>query len=210
VDFKKELSELAALGKRAAALKKPDRELYVQVRELKRPIQFANPIVDFDGVLFVDMPFPQGSEWPHETRHRLGYMAVPGARLLILEGLSPAGHLRQLMPKAPLHGSFWRPDLSWDAKQVLFCFKPHNEKAFHLYEINADGTGLRQLTDGIYDDLDPSTCPTRSTSSSPPPAATPTSAACPRPTHLSSPGRSATGATSTSSRGATSRSTRRR
>ena len=37
----------------------------------------------------------------------------------------------------------------------MFCFKPHNEKSFHLYEINVDGTGLVQLTDGPYDDLDP-------------------------------------------------------
>ncbi len=87
-------------------------------------------------------------------------MAVPGGRLLVLEGLTPQGHLRQLMPQAPLHGSFWRPDLSYDARQVLFCFKPHNEKAFHLYEINLDGTGLVQLTDGPYDDLDPIYLPT--------------------------------------------------
>ncbi|MCH5374684.1 MAG: hypothetical protein JJ992_11970, partial [Planctomycetes bacterium] len=42
-----------------------------------------------------------------------------------------------------------------DADRVLFCFKPHNEKSFHLYEIRIDGDGLVQLTDGPYDDLDP-------------------------------------------------------
>ncbi|MFC1805738.1 LamG-like jellyroll fold domain-containing protein [Planctomycetota bacterium] len=155
VDFAKDLAALTELEKQAAALKKDDRALYLKVREVKRRIQFANPAVNFDKALFVDMPFPAGSEWPHETRHRLGYMAVPGARLLVLEGLSPSGHLRQLMPQPPLHGSFWRPDVSWDGTQVVFCFKPHNEKSFHLYEINADGSGLHQLTGGIYDDFDP-------------------------------------------------------
>jgi nitrite reductase/ring-hydroxylating ferredoxin subunit len=29
-------------------------------------------------------------------------MAVPGGRLLLLEGLGPEGHLRQLAPQAPL------------------------------------------------------------------------------------------------------------
>jgi len=146
---------LADLERRAAAVAAPDPALYFQVREQKRPLMFANPAVDFNQVLLVDMPFPQGSEWRHETRHRLGYMAVPGGRLLVLEGLAPDGRLRQLMPQAPLHGSFWRPDLSRDAKRVLACFKPHNEKSFHLYEINVDGTGCRQITDGPYDDLDP-------------------------------------------------------
>ncbi len=149
------LGELSDLEGRARALTAPDRALYFAVREVKRRIMFSNPVVDFDRVLFVDMPFPQGSEWQHETRHRLGYMAVPGGRLMVLEGLGPAGRLRQLMPQAPLHGAFWRPDLSWDATRVLFCFKPHNEKSFHVYEIGIDGSGLRQITDGLYDDLDP-------------------------------------------------------
>ncbi len=155
IDFSKELAALERLEKQAALLSGPDQKLYFEVREVKREIAFKNPAVDFDKVLFVDMPFPAGSEWPHQTRHRLGYMAVPGGRLLTLEGLSPAGKLKQLMPQPPLHGSFWRPDLSFDAHKVLFCFKPHNEKAFHLFEIGADGTGLTQLTSGPFDDLDP-------------------------------------------------------
>ncbi len=155
LDFSAELAQLAEFEKKAAALTAPDRELYFAVREVKRGMMFRNPVIDFDRVLLVDMPFPQGSEWPHETRHRLGYMAVPGGKLVVLEGLSPGGKVTQLMPQAPLHGSFWRPDVSWDARKVVFCFKPHNEKSFHLYEINVDGTGLVQLTDGPYDDFDP-------------------------------------------------------
>lgn len=153
VDFSKELAELKALEAQVAG--GIDESLYFAVRRVKRKIMFANPVIDFDKVLFVDIPFPQGSEWPHETRHRLGYMAVPGGRLLILDGLSPAGHLTKLMPTEPLHGTFWRPDLSFDAQRVLFSFHPANEKNFHLYEINIDGSGLRQITEGIYDDVDP-------------------------------------------------------
>jgi len=149
------LAELELCEGAVGALTGPSPELYFRVRAAKRRIAFANPALDFTRVLFVDMPYPQGSEWPHETRHRLGYMAVPGARLMVLDGLSPDGVPTQLMPKAPLHGSFWRPDVSFDGQRVLFCFKPHNEKSFHLYEINADGTGLKQLTEGPYDDLDP-------------------------------------------------------
>ena len=155
VDFTEEHDALERLEGRLFALLKDDAELYFAVRQLKRKIMFANPVVDFDRILFVDMPYPAGGEWRHETRHQLGYQAVPGARLQILEGLSPEGHLTQLMPQAPLHGSFWRPDVSYDGKRVVFCFKPHNEKAFHLYEINVDGSGLRQITDGIFDDFDP-------------------------------------------------------
>ncbi|UCE47741.1 MAG: hypothetical protein JSW47_19350, partial [Phycisphaerales bacterium] len=153
INFSEELAELRALE--AAMADSSDEQLFYAVRSIKRRIMFADPVVDFDGVLFIDIPFPAGSEWPHETRHRLGYMAVPGGRLLTLKGLSPAGHLTKLMPVEPLHGTFWRPDLSFDAKRVLFSFHPANEKNFHVYEINIDGSGLRQVTDGIYDDVDP-------------------------------------------------------
>ncbi len=170
VDFMPELAELRDLEKQLASslaaapayaanntpsAAESNRELYFRVRAVKRAIAFKNPVIDFNKVLFIDSPYPQGSEWQHETRHRLGYMAVPGGRLLVLEGLSPGGKLTQLAPRPPLHGSFWRPDLSYDAQRVVFCFKPHNEKSFHLYEVNVDGSGLTQLTDGIYDDLDP-------------------------------------------------------
>jgi len=155
VSFAEQLEALDRLQKRAEALEGEDAELYFAVRVLKRSIVLANPVLDFDRILMVDMPYPQGKEWRHETRHRLGYMAVPGGKLVILEGLGPGGKVRKLMPQEPLHGSFWRPDVSYDAQKVLFCFKPHNEKAFHLYEINVDGTGLTQLTDGPYDDFDP-------------------------------------------------------
>ncbi len=127
--------------------------LYYKVREAKRRIVFKNPAVDFERVLFIDNPYPQGAEWPHQARHRNGMMAVPGGRLLVLDGLHPGGTIRKLAPETP--GSFWRPDLSFDAQRVLFCFWAEGERSFHLYEINLDGTGLRQLTFGEYDDIDP-------------------------------------------------------
>jgi len=161
-DLSAELAELDLLEKRldgvdgdashAGGLSTPE-ELYLAVRRLKRRLMFSNPVVDFSQVLLVDSPYPQGAEWPHQARHRNGMMAVPGGRLLVLEGLHPGGHVRKLAPERP--GSFWRPDLSFDARRVLFCYKAHDEKSFHLYEVNLDGSGLRQLTFGPYDDIDP-------------------------------------------------------
>ncbi len=130
------------------------RAIYYSVRQVKRNILFANPVLDFTQLLLIDQPLPQGPESRHEAIHRMGIMAVPGGRLLVLDGLHPGGRLRQLAPQEK-PGSFWRPDLSFDAKKVLFCYKPHDEKSFHLYETNLDGSGLRQLTDSDYDDVDP-------------------------------------------------------
>jgi len=129
------------------------RDLYLAVRRAKRAIAFKNPVVDFSQLLFIDQPYPTGPETRHEAIHRMGIWATPGGRLMVLDGLHPGGSVRKLAPEKP--GSFWRPDLSFDAKRVLFCYKAHGEKSFHLYEIGLDGSGLRQLTTGDYDDADP-------------------------------------------------------
>ena len=136
-----------------AAVEPALKELYFAVRRVKRSILFKNPMLDFTQLLFIDQPLPQGPESIHEAIHRMGIMAVPGGRLVVLDGLHPGGKVRSLAPDKP--GSFWRPDLSFDARKVVFCFKPQAEKSFHLYEMNLDGSGLKQLTDSEYDDIDP-------------------------------------------------------
>lgn len=150
-----ELDSLAVAATQPNLSAEKTKDLYLAIRRIRRVLMLKNPAINFTQLLMVDMPYPAGREWQHETRHRLGYMAVPGGQLLVVDGLSLEGKVRRLMPQVPLHGSFWRPDLSFDGQRVLFCFKPHNEKSFHLYEINLDGSGLRQLTSGIYDDFDP-------------------------------------------------------
>ena len=157
-DLKGDLDELEKLQSQLTKSKNDFseaklRQLYLAVRSVKRRIVFKNPVVDFSKVIFIDNPYPRGAEWPHQARHRNGMMAVPGGRLLLLDGLGPGGKIRKLAPEKP--GSFWKPDLSFDAKKVLYCCKPHDEESFHLYEINIDGSGLRQLTFGPYDDIDP-------------------------------------------------------
>ncbi|MHC4620029.1 MAG: hypothetical protein ACYTEQ_19965, partial [Planctomycetota bacterium] len=144
--LKSELEGLERLAKQAGRLVGDAgdgraRRLYFQVRRVKRRIMFKNPVVDFSKVfskvIFIDNAYPRGSEWKHQARHRNGMMAVPGGRLLVLDGLGPAGKVRKLAPEKP--GGFWRPDLSFDAQKVLFCYKAHDERSFHLYEINIDG-----------------------------------------------------------------------
>lgn len=131
----------------------PARDLYLAVRQVKRQVWLKSPSVRMPGVVFIDQPNPAGSEWQHQARHRNGMMAMPGGRLLALHGLDPGSPITQLAPARP--GAFWRPDVSFDGRKVLFCYKPATDPAFHLYEVGVDGKGLRQLTSGPYDDIDP-------------------------------------------------------
>ena len=51
------------------------------------------------------------------------------------------------------------PQLHYDGGKILFSYRKEGSLAFHLYEINVDGTGLKQLTDGPDDDLEPTYVP---------------------------------------------------
>jgi Tol biopolymer transport system component len=43
----------------------------------------------------------------------------------------------------------------YDAQKVLFSYLPAGKRHYNLFEINIDGTGLRQLTFGDWDDIEP-------------------------------------------------------
>ncbi len=155
------LAELKVLERRLAetpATEALAREIYLAVRRVKREIVMRNPLLDFDEILLIDNPYPNSGkghasgEWIHEALHRNGFMATDGGKLLIT-GLNPGDLKRNLLPEQK--GSFWRPDLSFDAQKILLSYRPEGERSFHLYEVNANGTGLVQLTRGDYDDLDP-------------------------------------------------------
>ena len=133
-------------------------ELYRAVRVVKRRIMLQHPEIDFDEVVFVDVPYTRGREWQHESRYRSSMCAAHGGELAVLKGLSPDGQVRRLAP-AEGKAALLRPDVAYDGKSVLFCMKPEAQKTYHLYEIGVDGKGLRQITSGGYSDLDPAYLP---------------------------------------------------
>ncbi len=67
------------------------------------------------------------------------------------------GKLRVLLedPK----GSIRDPQVHYDGRKILFSYRKGGQPYFHLYEIHADGTGLRPLTDGECDDIEPTYLP---------------------------------------------------
>lgn len=78
-----------------------------------------------------------------------------GGRLLKLNVES--GEVATLLED--LKGSIRDPNVHYNAGKVLFSYRKAGTAQFHLYEINVDGKGLKQLTDGIYDDLEPTYLP---------------------------------------------------
>ncbi|MGA2498359.1 MAG: discoidin domain-containing protein [Tepidisphaeraceae bacterium] len=56
-------------------------------------------------------------------------------------------------------GSVRDPAVHYDGKRIVFAYRKGGTENFNLYEINADGTGLRQITQGPWDDFEPTWLP---------------------------------------------------
>lgn len=51
------------------------------------------------------------------------------------------------------------PQVHYDARKIVFSYRKGGTPNYLLYEINTDGSGLTQLTDGEFDDFEPSYLP---------------------------------------------------
>ncbi len=166
--------ELEAVAKKIEALPKdasPEaaKAAYLELRWAVRRLALANPLLSFGQMLFAKRA---PGVYSHMSDQNYGHWSRPGGGLFILSGYKGAEpQLASITPELP-PGSFLRPDLSYDAKKILFAycrFYPNSQglgdktdkknlpddMKYHVYEMNADGSGLRQLTKGRYDDFDP-------------------------------------------------------
>ncbi len=169
-DVARRLDKLAAAGEVSVADR---RTQYFSARRLVRQIAFCNPLLDFDQILFVKRHDPGGLY--HMVHQYYGFGALPGGGLFVLSNpFSDEPQVRNLLAGAvvgngrlagkPLTpGTFVSPDLSFDGEKILFAYtQGEGEKpewspraSYHIFEVNVDGTGLTQLTDGPWDDFDP-------------------------------------------------------
>ncbi len=69
----------------------------------------------------------------------------PGGGLCVLN--LETGDVREIIPDFTRTGVVNRFDISYDARRIVFDFKPSASEGYRIYEVNVDGTGLRQLTD---------------------------------------------------------------
>jgi len=56
-------------------------------------------------------------------------------------------------------GGIRDPHVDYDGHTLLFSYRPAGTDFYHLYQMQSDGTGLKQLTDGPWDDFEPCRLP---------------------------------------------------
>ncbi len=163
VDLKRRLSETKEIPPEA------QQALYFAVRESVRKLALSNPLLNFDKLL-VSKQLDPGWIY-HMSDQYLGWWSRPGGGLFVLEDFRSGKPKETCLTRGLPEGCFQRPMFSWDARRIVFAYcrfypglAENRDKVtksalpedsfYHLYEINTDGTGLRQLTFGKYNDFD--------------------------------------------------------
>ena len=108
-----------------------------------------------------------------------GFNANPGGSLYVLDHpFGPEPKLRDLLAEATVEngrlqgrrlteGSFASLEVSFDGRTLYFAWTEAvpkvgswlPETSYHIFRIQSDGSGLRQLTDGAWNDFDPCEMP---------------------------------------------------
>ncbi len=144
------------------------RALYLEARRITRGLALRNPLLDFDAILFVK---GAPTRFPHISDQYYGWWSRPGGGVFLLRGFASGRPQVRCLTAGWPEGSFVRPDLSYDGTRVLFSYCRHypgladlRDKAskanvpedafYHIFEMGLDGSGLRRLTRGRYDDVD--------------------------------------------------------
>ncbi|MCD6395070.1 MAG: discoidin domain-containing protein, partial [Planctomycetes bacterium] len=179
-DLKKLRMRLAALEIAGNIPHDTRKGIYLDARRLVRRIAFANPLLDFDKLLFIKRHDSVGVF--HMCDQYYGCNARPGGGLFVLS--DPFGgnpKLTNVLEDSTVErgrlagdnlseGAFLSPEVSYDGKTILFAYTQAKawekyrgkeayewgpEISYHIFKVNADGSGLVQLTGGPNDDFDP-------------------------------------------------------
>ena len=161
--------EFAALAQSTPSNDDPRWEsLWVKAHELRRRIAFTNPLARVGPLLFVKHA---PSSFSHQLTQYYGRCARAGGGLFVLETPGESMTCHPLTSGLLPAGSCMQPEVSHDAARILFAFcaapsvpnwddvEAYRGRRYHVFEIRPDGSGLRQLTDGPYDDFSPRELP---------------------------------------------------
>ncbi len=185
-NLSRQAAQLQSLIKQARATDEKDLDaraaLYVKACRLRREIAFANPLLNFDKLLFLKRHL---AAFRHMCDQYYGIRQRPGGGLCVLNDpfsdnptvtelfLDSVVENGRLKGRKLTGGSFLSPDLSFDGKRVAFAWvectgsKAHRHHlehdkghwdagwSYHIFTGHIDGTNLRMLSDGTFNDFDP-------------------------------------------------------
>ena len=128
-----------------------------RLRAFQRDALLANPLVADQPILYVQRRQYQPDHHNTETLFQNNEIAPgkydPPGRLKCVN--LKTGAVRTLVDGGPT-ALARDPEVSFDGKKIVFSMRKSRADGYHIYEVNADGSGLKQLTRAKdISDIDP-------------------------------------------------------
>ena len=127
---------------------------YLAAYQLKSRAALKNPLLNFPGLLMAKR-LTYNTSHIYTTYYDGSDRYKQGSGIFTLSPVRPDGHVTNLTAALSSEAIYRDGDLSFDARKVLFSYKPNRPTPCRIYEVGIDGQGLRQITDSLYDDVDP-------------------------------------------------------
>jgi len=137
---------------------------------LKRAL--AGPLAHVDEVVFA-VRVPGHDHWYANfgyysaPRNEYPPQRAPGGQVKLREAFKNGGRLYKLNLWTKkltallddCKGAVRDPQVHYDGRRILFSYRKGDEPYYNLYEIDADGSNLKQLTSGPHNDIEPTYLP---------------------------------------------------
>jgi len=114
---------------------------------LQRKALIANPLISGQPILFIVRRQYKKDHHNTATMFKTGEIntnSFEGGGAIKIIDLAKGGRVRTLIESA--EGLFRDPQVHFDGKKIIFSMRRNIRDDYHIYEINIDGAGLRQLT----------------------------------------------------------------
>lgn len=156
------LSRLYSLGRRMdSATPEQLPALNQELDALKHEALLANPLVTRQPILFITRAQYLPDHHNTETMFQNGEIntgSFRGGGAMKVIDIAKGGAVTTLL--ATPEGIVRDPEISYDGHKVTFSMRKNPADDYHIYEMNVEGTGMRQLTTGPrLSDLDPNYLP---------------------------------------------------
>ncbi|MDR2439504.1 MAG: hypothetical protein LBE12_09085 [Planctomycetaceae bacterium] len=156
---RKQLNEFQARAKNIIFGSSEERELFYEARKAKREFFFADPNLSKIETILFEKRYPLHPS--HNYSDSYDSVWCEGGGIYTLNIPNENGHF--VPEKAVLTELFQttgmsrHPTADFDVAKIYFTNRPSFKDYWHIMEMNPDGSGLRQLTEGPFHDLWP--CP---------------------------------------------------
>ncbi len=163
LDYPRQIEELKLQADQVRSAFETDQEDSIDLLKLETLLKKLEAIrwyalrskLGVDEIIFITRMRTRGYNWYGDLSY---FLQAPSVKMYCEGGsklcrLNLRTGIQTVILEDPA-GAFRDPNVHYDGNKILFAWRRGGTEYYHLYEMNLNGSSLRQITDGSYDDIE--------------------------------------------------------